>query len=37
MLLSGLTSALLHFGGTRFGHLDGGLTVCIEQRFLQHS
>lgn len=30
-----LTSALLHFGGARLGHLDGVLAVCVEQNLLQ--
>lgn len=31
----GLTSTLLGFGGTRFGHGDGALTLGVEQRPLQ--
>ena len=32
-----LTSGLLDFGGAGFGHLDGGLTLSVEQRSLQRS
>lgn len=28
----GLTSALLHLGGARLGHLDGALALGVEQR-----
>lgn len=33
----GLTSALLHLGGARLGHLDGALALGVEQRPLQGS
>lgn len=32
-----LPSGLLDFGGAGFGHLDGGLTLGVEQRSLQRS
>lgn len=36
-LRQGLTSALLHLGGARLGHLDGALALGVEQRPFQGS